>query len=333
MTGYASTQKSFRLPDGQSFQTNPSAEEDEAFISKHYNEFLETERELQNNRIQMQSGLTEHKALTNEMNRMYFSKMGKVLLEVEEKYGNQVRKIMEFKKRQHRVLITTSVTEEGFDIPGCNMVVSFDTPFSLKSYIQIKGRARKRNSKYVIFTNPNNYKKMMANKDINDNTISTVYQLAINEIAKEDLSDEVHKSNPTYEKVATKGGALLNTSYALELLKSYFTSLKPPNRFYPHYIETPNICYKCVIKFPESSTCSRSYIVSKPHRTKLDAIRSTAFEAVKVLKKEGFITDHLRSSRLEELENEMENEKYDDLGHYHKDASYRAILDQMVKIE
>jgi endoribonuclease Dicer len=87
------------------------------------------------------------------MARMYFSKMGKVLLEVEEKYSNQIKKILEFKRKEHRVLITTSVTEEGFDIPGCNLVISFDTPFSLKSYIQIKGRARKKNSRYIIFTN------------------------------------------------------------------------------------------------------------------------------------------------------------------------------------
>ena len=44
------------------------------------------------------------------MARMYFSKMGKVLLEVEEKYSNQIKKILEFKRKQHRVLITTSVT-------------------------------------------------------------------------------------------------------------------------------------------------------------------------------------------------------------------------------
>ena len=86
---------------------------------------------------------------------MFISKMGKMLLEVEEKYNNQIRKLIEFKKKEHRVLITTSVTEEGFDIPGCNLVISFDTPFSMKSYIQIKGRARKKNSKYIIFTRLN----------------------------------------------------------------------------------------------------------------------------------------------------------------------------------
>ena len=47
--------------------------------------------------------------------------------------------------------------------------------------------------------------------------------------------DQIEYS-PSYKKVATKGGALLNTNYALELLKSYFTSLKHPNKPYFHFI-------------------------------------------------------------------------------------------------
>jgi hypothetical protein len=104
-----------------------------------------------------------------------------------------------------------------------------------------------------------------------------------------------------YEKIMTKGGALLNTNYALELLKSYFTSLKPPNRPYFHFVETSNICFKCIIKFPESSTCTKSYIVGNPYSSKLEALRSAAYKGVVMLKKEGFIKDDLRPSRLEEL--------------------------------
>lgn len=51
-----------------------------------------------------------------------------------------------------------------------------------------------------------------------------------------------------------------------------------------------------------------------------------------MLKKEGYIKDDLRPSRLEELEDELELEKYDDLGLYHKDAAYREIFDRYVQI-
>lgn len=184
------------------------------------------------------------------------------------------------------MLITTSVTEEGFDIPGCNLVISFDTPFSMKSYIQIKGRARKKNSRYIIFTNDNYYKKMVENKQIYDNTINAIYELAVNQISKQEINGlEKVQYSTSYEKVPTRGGALLNTNYSLELLKSYFTSLKPPNRAYFHFVETPSICFKCIIKFPESSTCSVNYVVGKPLPKKDEAMKSAAFMAVKILKK------------------------------------------------
>jgi len=61
--------------------------------------------------------------------------------------------------------------------------------------------------------------------------------LAINKISKEKLNTIGKvQDNPSYERVMTKAGAMLNTNYALELLKSYFTSLKKPNRPYFHFI-------------------------------------------------------------------------------------------------
>ncbi len=61
--------------------------------------------------------------------------------------GNEQLKIVQqFRKQQFHILISTSVTEEGFDIPQCNVIVSFNDTQSLQSYIQIKGRARMEDS-------------------------------------------------------------------------------------------------------------------------------------------------------------------------------------------
>jgi late competence protein required for DNA uptake (superfamily II DNA/RNA helicase) len=45
------------------------------------------------------------------MKRMVAVKHGKLLLEVEEKYGMQIETIKKFRADKFRVLITTSVTE------------------------------------------------------------------------------------------------------------------------------------------------------------------------------------------------------------------------------
>jgi ERCC4-related helicase len=48
------------------------------------------------------------------------------------------------------LIIATSVCEEGIDISACNIVICFEKPPNLKSFIQRRGRARRSSSKYVI---------------------------------------------------------------------------------------------------------------------------------------------------------------------------------------
>lgn len=48
------------------------------------------------------------------------------------------------------LLIATSVGEEGLDIQTCCLVVRFDLPETVASFIQSRGRARMTNSKYVV---------------------------------------------------------------------------------------------------------------------------------------------------------------------------------------
>jgi hypothetical protein len=48
------------------------------------------------------------------------------------------------------LLVATSVLEEGIDVPACNLVICFDEPHNLKSFIQRRGRARMRESKLIV---------------------------------------------------------------------------------------------------------------------------------------------------------------------------------------
>jgi len=51
---------------------------------------------------------------------------------------------------QKNLVIATSALEEGIDVSACNLVVCFEKPPNLKSFIQRRGRARKSQSKYVL---------------------------------------------------------------------------------------------------------------------------------------------------------------------------------------
>ena len=58
-----------------------------------------------------------------------------------------------FRKEKINLLISTSVVEEGVDVPRCNAVIRFDFPQNLRAYIQSKGRARAKISKYLLLIN------------------------------------------------------------------------------------------------------------------------------------------------------------------------------------
>ena len=48
------------------------------------------------------------------------------------------------------LLVATSVLEEGIDVSATNLVIRFDLPPNLRSYIQSRGRARSKESKFVM---------------------------------------------------------------------------------------------------------------------------------------------------------------------------------------
>ncbi|KAI9835015.1 MAG: Dicer-like protein 2 [Sclerophora amabilis] len=63
---------------------------------------------------------------------------------------DQVLTLDELRSGEKNLIITTSVLEEGIDVSACHMVICFQKPPNLKSFIQRRGRARKKHSKYII---------------------------------------------------------------------------------------------------------------------------------------------------------------------------------------
>ena len=68
--------------------------------------------------------------------------------------------IYNFNEDKFDILIGTSAIEEGLDIQSCNAVLALVELNTPKSFIQIKGRARKSNSHFYVFTNSAKEAKM-----------------------------------------------------------------------------------------------------------------------------------------------------------------------------
>jgi ERCC4-related helicase len=54
------------------------------------------------------------------------------------------------KDKQYNIVVATSVAEEGLDLPSCEMVITLNPPTSVTALIQIRGRARRRASNFVL---------------------------------------------------------------------------------------------------------------------------------------------------------------------------------------
>ncbi len=57
---------------------------------------------------------------------------------------------------RRNLVIATTVLEEGIDVSACNVVICFERPANLRSFIQRRGRARKSGSKFVIMQEAEN---------------------------------------------------------------------------------------------------------------------------------------------------------------------------------
>jgi endoribonuclease Dicer len=95
--------------------------------------------------------------------------------EYELEHRKQEEVLKKFRMHECNLLISTSVLEEGFDLPKCNLVVRWDPPESYRSYVQCKGRARAPNALHIIMVSPK------VNRKIYDSSV------------EEELTDTNHK--------------------------------------------------------------------------------------------------------------------------------------------
>ena len=72
--------------------------------------------------------------------------------------ANQQKSLEDFREGKKNLIIATSVLEEGIDVSTCGTILCFDAPMNLISFVQRRGRARKRGSKYIILMEENDTK-------------------------------------------------------------------------------------------------------------------------------------------------------------------------------
>ncbi|KAI0009988.1 hypothetical protein F4779DRAFT_579491 [Xylariaceae sp. FL0662B] len=205
-------------------------------------------------------------------------------------------------------IFATSVAEEGLDIPDCNLVIRFDLCKTMIQYVQSRGRARRKDSKFfhmVEMTNHGQIQSVFDNEDSEARlrqfygTLSEDRLLTRNDYNIDYfLSQE--KSHRTY--IVPSTGAKLTYKMSLVILANFVSTL-------PHPLDTTLTAdyvlrhigreFECEVLLPDTSPIRSA--IGRRATSKQVAKCSAAFEMCLQLKRKKYLDDYLQSTFAKKL--------------------------------
>jgi endoribonuclease Dicer len=208
--------------------------------------------------------------------------------------------MMKFRKGVLNCLIATSVAEEGLDIPDCNMIIRFDLYDTLIQYIQSRGRARHKHSKYIHMMESGNlnHRKTVREVRLNEGILKT-FCMQLPEDRKLTGNDFnmdhfLAKERTHRNYTVPKTGAKLTYKSSLGVLANFVDSLPrgPDINLHAEYVVTvQSKQFIGEVILPEESPIRGA--VGRPASTKQVAKCSAAFETCLLLIKGKYLDDRL----------------------------------------
>ncbi|CAO2654740.1 Nn.00g114730.m01.CDS01 [Neocucurbitaria sp. VM-36] len=224
---------------------------------------------------------------------------------------NQILTLGKFRRGEVNCLFATSVAEEGLDIPQCNLVVRFDLYRTMIAYVQSRGRARHRNSKYLHMLEADNHDHRERLLDVR--TDEHVMRTFCNGLSDDRRLDELGKDGsellafedqlfPSFTD--PKSGAKLTYRSSLSILNHFVATWPYPNHatmLQPNYVVIPETSYDprdpqrrgfvCEVILPEGSPIITT--TGDVQGKKAIARCSAAFKMCLELHHKGFLNENL----------------------------------------
>ncbi|KAF8797027.1 Endoribonuclease Dicer like protein [Argiope bruennichi] len=215
----------------------------------------------------------------------------------------QQKKLKDFREKQLNVLVATQVLEEGMDIRQCNLVVRFDLPADFRSYVQSKGRARAKNSNYVLLIEERDMFEKFMDDLVSFKTIETMLQSKCHDrTAPTEEEISAHMADSVMPPYMPRGpdGPRITMSSAISVINRYCSSLPSDmaTKLAPQWsisvVDPDNIQkeYECTLRMPINSPL-RQIIVSAPMRRKKLAKMYAALKACQLLDEIGELNENL----------------------------------------
>lgn len=222
----------------------------------------------------------------------------------------QVSALHRFRDGEINCLFATPVAEEGIDIPSCDLVIRFDIYSTVIQYIQSRGRARQRESRYItMIEDENRDHHRRVSQASRDATILQQFCSALPEDRK--MQDQIAdiwaaeaaaiSSRASHNVVHTDKQARLGLDNSLGVLARFVSSLsKSTGNYSPEFVVIPvGSKFIADVILPDCSPITRAS--GFPQKSKQTARSSAAFEACKLLLKDGHINGHLQSTLVKIL--------------------------------
>jgi ERCC4-related helicase len=118
---------------------------------------------------------------------------------------DQKNTLKDFREGNKNLIIATSALEEGIDISACNVVVCFNKPPNLKSFIQRRGRARHEKSTFVLLSASDDDTDLSASWETLESEMVREYMRESRELIEEDgiIFDEMKNDSRIFRVEST----------------------------------------------------------------------------------------------------------------------------------
>ncbi|KAG8667957.1 hypothetical protein FPOAC1_012798 [Fusarium poae] len=205
----------------------------------------------------------------------------------------QCSTLKDFKEGITNCLFATSVAEEGIDVPECDLVIRFDLYNSVIQYVQSKGRARHKLSRYITMLEDGNIRQIRSLKQAaRDATALREFCMRLpserklqDDVFDEETEEQIKKIHYNVFEIPDTGARLTFPS-SLQILSRFISSLGTAEYGYSkaeYYIYKEGTFFTAAVNLPPSSPIITQ--IGYPQRSKLLAKCSAAFETcIKLIK-------------------------------------------------
>lgn len=231
---------------------------------------------------------------------------------------SQADTLADFRSGDINLVVATAVAEEGLDIQACGNVIRWDIPSNMASWVQSRGRARRKRSSFVLMFEAQFDDGRVAEFEDQEMRMEEMYNKERRRIAAEmdQLQPGVDNEDADTVFRVKSTGAVLTLSAAISHL-NHFCSLLPTTRHQNYQaiydIDPPDMPegwhssgprqddilpypgpFGCTLTLPRVIDAKlRVHVVKRVHLSKRSAFQHAAFQAYVALYRAGLLNDHL----------------------------------------